>query len=85
MVAATLFVAGPTLLDGYRRESDQRLTAMERQTAAARAAMRAETDRELLAMQQKADQDRAELELRTVRIMRDLGFLICALSIGTPI
>ena len=40
VVAATLFVAGPTLLDGYRRESDQRLTAMERQTAAALAAMR---------------------------------------------
>ena len=74
VVAATLFVAGPTLLDGYRRESDQRLTAMERQTAAALAAMRAETDRELLAMQQKADQDLAELELRTVRIMRNLGF-----------
>ena len=63
LAAATLFVAGPTLLDGYQRESDQRLHAMQR-----------ETEEELGRMQQKAYKDLSELDQRTKRIMRDMGF-----------
>jgi len=72
--AATLFVAGPTLLEGYRRESQRQLEAMRDETAAALAQMQQETDRELEKLQTKADGDLAELENRTRRIMRDLGF-----------
>ena len=74
MAAATLFVTGPTLLDGYQRESDQRLQAMERETTAALARMHAETDAQLARMQAKATKDLTELDLQTKRIMRDLGF-----------
>ncbi|MFP6602376.1 MAG: hypothetical protein VB862_07605, partial [Pirellulaceae bacterium] len=63
LTAATLFVAGPTILRGYQRDSDQRLTKM-----------RTETDQTLGAMQEKAEQDLVNLEKRTRRIMRDLGF-----------
>ncbi len=50
--AAMLFIAGPTLMEGYKEESDQQLRAM----------------------QVKADTDLANLDKRTKRIMRDLGF-----------
>ncbi len=50
--AAMLFIAGPTLMEGYKEESDQQLRAM----------------------QAKADTDLANLDKRTKRIMRDLGF-----------
>ena len=50
--AAMLFIAGPTLMEGYKEESDQQLHAM----------------------QVKADTDLANLDKRTKRIMRDLGF-----------
>jgi hypothetical protein len=63
IAAATLFVASPTLLRGYQQESDQRLAAMQQ-----------ETERELQAMQDKAKDDLANLDKRTKRIMRDLGF-----------
>ena len=63
MTAATLFVAGPTILRGYQRDSDQRLTEMQQ-----------ETDQTLGAMEKKAGQDLVNLDKRTRRIMRDLGF-----------
>ena len=63
VAAATLFVASPTLLRGYQHESDQRLAAMQQ-----------ETEQELKAMQAKANDDLANLDKRTKRIMRDLGF-----------
>lgn len=72
--AATLFVAGPTLLEGYRGESQRQLEAMRDETDAALAVMQQETDRELEKLQTKANGDLAELENRTRRIMRDLGF-----------
>ena len=50
--AAMLFIAGPTLMEGYKEESDQQLRAM----------------------QVKAETDLANLDKRTKRIMRDLGF-----------
>lgn len=63
VTAATLFVAGPTILRGYQRDSDQRLSAMQ-----------AETDKNLEAMEEKAVKDLADLDKKTKRIMRDLGF-----------
>lgn len=63
VAAATLFVAGPTIIDGYRAESSQRLEGM-----------RQETDRELEEMQQQAKTSLDDLDKRTKRIMRDLGF-----------
>ena len=63
MTAATLFVAGPTILRGYQRDSAQRLTEMQQ-----------ETDQTLGAMEEKAGQDLVSLDKRTRRIMRDLGF-----------
>ncbi len=72
--AATLFVASPTLLDGYRRESQERLGAMQQETQETLEAMHAETETQLASMQEDADRDLNELEKRTKRIMRDLGF-----------
>ena len=61
--AAILFIAGPTLMGGYQRESDEQFRAM-----------RQVTDETLDEMQAKADTDLATLDKRTKRIMRDLGF-----------
>jgi hypothetical protein len=72
--AATLFVAGPTLLAGYQRESNQQLAKMERDTAEMLKEIQAETDTELANMEDTAQKDLLELDKRTKRIMRDLGF-----------
>lgn len=85
IAAATLFVAGPTLLNGYQRESARRLATMQKETERKLAEMQRETDAELLAMQRKADQDLAELNLRTQRIMRDLGFNLRIVSRDTDL
>lgn len=74
VAAATLFVASPTLLGGYRNESEQQLSAMQAATEVALAKMQAETDDELQKMEKKAESDLAQLDKRTKRIMRDLGF-----------
>jgi putative ABC transport system permease protein len=74
VAAATLFVAGPTLLRGYAHESNKRLDAMQKETDTALAAMQDETAAELAAMQEKAKVDLDELDKRTKRIMRELGF-----------
>lgn len=63
VAAATLFVASPTLLRGYQQESDRQLRTMQE-----------ETNQELGAMKEKASVDLADLDKRTKRIMRDLGF-----------
>ncbi|MFP6621614.1 MAG: FtsX-like permease family protein [Pirellulaceae bacterium] len=63
LTAATLFVAGPTMLRGYQRDSRQRLTVMQEETA-----------QTLVAMEEKASLDLVNLDKRTKRIMRDLGF-----------
>jgi len=85
MTAATLFVAGPTILRGYQRDSAQRLTEMRnkadgvlkgirQQTEETLAEVRDETSQTLQQMQTKADKDLVDLDKRTKRIMRDLGF-----------
>ncbi len=63
VAASTLFVASPTLLRGYQQESDRQLRAMQDETRI-----------ELEAMEEKAAADLANLDKRTKRIMRDLGF-----------
>jgi putative ABC transport system permease protein len=74
VAAATLFVASPTLLDGYRHESQLRLGAMQAETERSLEGMQEETDAQLAKMQADSDRDLNELERRTKRIMRDLGF-----------
>ena len=63
VTAATLFVAGPTLLRGYQAESERRLAAMQ-----------LETEQELIALQERTQQQLAQLDADTKRVMRDLGF-----------
>lgn len=96
VAAATLFVASPLLMNGYSRQSNERLNAMRMETAAnleemnkdtarklgevsAETAaglgkMQDETDTELARMQEDAKLKLVELDKRTKRIMRDLGF-----------
>ncbi|MDP7302523.1 MAG: hypothetical protein QGG09_05440, partial [Pirellulaceae bacterium] len=74
VAAATLFVGSPTLLGGYRSESEQQLVAMQAATESALKKMQDETDSELQKMQGKAEIDLAQLDKQTKRIMRDLGF-----------
>ncbi|MFV1967325.1 MAG: ABC transporter permease [Pirellulaceae bacterium] len=74
IAAATLFVAGPTLLAGYQRETNQRLVVMKQETEKALAQMQVETEAELVQMEKKAQGDLAELDQRTKQIMRELGF-----------
>ena len=83
--AATLFIAGPTLMSGYQRESDDELSAMRtsvveklremRQgTEEKLGEIRQVTDKTLEQMQAKADVAMTDLDKKTKRIMRDLGF-----------
>jgi hypothetical protein len=44
-IAVTLFVAGPLLVDGYGRETDVRIAAMEKETAAELAELKDQTRR----------------------------------------
>ena len=65
IVAAALFVIGPTLISGYATDSDMHLAALQAQTEQLEAEteeMKAETERLL-----------AEVDKQTKRIMRDLG------------
>ena len=62
-VAATLFVAGPTLMEGYQRESRSQLELLHQ-----------ETEETLNQIKARADDDLTNLDKRTKQIMRDLGF-----------
>ncbi len=72
--AAILFIAGPTLLGGYQRESDEQFGLMRETVKENLDEIRKVTDETLEQMQTKADTDLANLDKRTKRIMRDLGF-----------
>lgn len=74
IAAATMFVAGPTLLQGYQNESRARLQVMRDETHQQLEAQQQETDQQLAAMQAQQDEDLAYLDKRTKRIMRELGF-----------
>jgi putative ABC transport system permease protein len=62
ILAAALFVVGPTVLRGYSADTQHQLRVLQ-----------AETDALLDAMQREADEKLAELDRKTTRIMRDLG------------
>src|SRR5438105_2632385 len=59
VAAATLLVAGPVLIDGYARETDARLSAMQDETQGATRLM---------------DEQLNEMDDKTRRLMRDMGF-----------
>jgi len=59
IAAATLFVAGPVLVDGYRRETQRQLVEIEAQTRDATRTLDAQI---------------AHMEDQTRRLMRDMGF-----------
>lgn len=60
--AAALFVAGPTLLGGYARDTHDRLETLKQQN-----------DAQLADLKQKSDAELAALNKDTIRIMRDIG------------
>lgn len=61
--AATLFVAGPTVIDGYRRETEVRMAQLAARTSAELSEVRKKTEAELRYMEDE-----------TRKLMRDMGF-----------
>ncbi len=72
--AATLFVTSPTLLEGYKLESQAELDAIRQNTADKLARLREDTTTTLEQMEQKQQDDLKKLDKSTKRTMRDLGF-----------
>ncbi len=62
MVAAVLFIVGPTMIRGYAADTRHQLKELQ-----------ATTDQELKILQEQTDKQLAELDKKTKRIMRDLG------------
>lgn len=62
MVAAILFIVGPTIINGYAADTKQQLQELQTRT-----------DQELQILQQESDKQLAELDKKTKRIMRDMG------------
>ncbi len=62
VAAATLFIVGPTLINGYKGDTQAQLVTLQK-----------DTDQLLLAMQQETDQILAEMDDKTRLIMRDMG------------
>ncbi len=62
VVAAILFIAGPTIINGYAADTKQQLGILQ-----------ARTDEELGKLQRETDEQLAELDKKTIRIMRDMG------------
>jgi len=73
-VAATLFVAGPTIVGGYSAETTALVTEETARSKEELAQMHQKTAGKLKQMQKEADAKMAKLEKETKRIMRDLGF-----------
>jgi hypothetical protein len=62
VAAATLFIVGPTLINGYAGDTKDQLASLQN-----------DTDQLLNAMQQETDQMLAEMDDKTRLIMRDMG------------
>jgi hypothetical protein len=62
LVAAVLFVVGPTIIRGYAADTKKQLSELQTRT-----------DQELQTLQDETDRQLAELDTKTKRIMRDLG------------
>jgi putative ABC transport system permease protein len=73
-VAATLFVAGPTIVGGYSAETTALVAEETERSKEELAQMHQKTAGKLKQMQKEADAKMAKLEKETKRIMRDLGF-----------
>ena len=72
MVAAMLFVASPTLVDGYSHATEAELARLQERVA--------ESADKLKAAEDKATAELFELEDETRRIMRDMGFNLSVLN-----
>jgi hypothetical protein len=73
-VAATLLVAGPTILNGYGQETEQLTAQQQEKTETALDEFRDETKTELERQEREGAAKIAALDKKTKRIMRDLGF-----------
>ena len=73
VVAASLFVAGPTLLSGYAQDTDKRLEKMQEDTEERLEKMQEETNKRMENMQEESNKQLNEMNKKTRRIMRDLG------------
>ena len=73
IVAAILFIVGPTIIDGHAAQTRRQLAALQASTEQQLAAQQADADATLSAMQQETDRQLAELDKATIRIMRDMG------------
>lgn len=62
VVAAVLFVVGPTIIRGYAADTKQQLEELQTRT-----------DQELKTLQDETDKQLAALDKQTKRIMRDMG------------
>jgi ABC-type lipoprotein release transport system permease subunit len=96
MVAAMLFVAGPTLISAYSRETSQLVRNMRIKLAAQREAKKKELDAEfeelraanqvrLAEMRRKTSEELAALEKEGKKATRDLGFNLNILHKDTTI
>jgi len=74
VIAAGLFVAGPTLVDGYSRQTDVIVGELEEQTAAHLAEMQEQTDAELGQMKSETESELARMEDETRKLMIKMGF-----------
>ena len=73
LIAITLFVAGPMLVDGYSRETQSQLSQWESQLAESeRGVARLKDD--IADFESKTAEELARLEKETTRLMRDMGF-----------
>ena len=62
LVAAVLFIVGPTIIRGYAADTKQQLRELQTRT-----------DEELSALQEETNKQLADLDTKTKRIMRDMG------------
>jgi len=72
-IAVALFVAAPTLVDGYRQETQGQLAAWEKQVAELEAGV-AQLRQGLDSFRTRTSAELAAMEKDTKRLMRDMGF-----------
>lgn len=74
VVAAALFVAGPSLVESYRADTEARLAERSKSAEEKLAEMRKSSALHLAGMKKQAEAEIAKVEKETIQIMRDLGF-----------
>ncbi len=73
MIAVTLFVAGPMLVDGYGRETQAQVAEWEARVAESEGLV-AEMEADVTRFETKTARELNSLEKQTRRLMRDMGF-----------